>query len=1392
MLPWEKEEQNINSKLPWEENEAEVLNKKASDFKAWGIEPTKEKSIQYDMLRRYGLLSQNTMSVSYSEAHKMIYPKEKPKAGTEGYLMRDRDIPRQATSPVLGQGIRERAAKDMTTPIDTTGGFSAPLSMARTALDKYNKLSDSILKQPVPLIKEVARRLPDGREVEKQILLPPEERRGLPGVIASTVLPRVYTTPNAEVAQNPMMTLFQVLNLFGAGVASTLETTSESLGIGTPPKGLEKAGWVEREMANFSRAASGVEGIAELGEKAGKVLDKKYPTGSRIATGAISAGGSEFIRKIKGYLPEHISKNINDPSLDDLGWLLGLGVDVLIPSTGEVGSISTKLLKGFKAFPTPKELKADDGSKILENAQWNVSREIDFNKKGIPLKDPIEGYNSGRTLLINNNTVVKEDLFNEVESVVKLTYDKELGKIGVEYKLIDGIPTPTRSLIRVDNIVEFEKKLKDLENLKGKLDKPEGAAGIFVARQDLKTTRNLIQKIDDLTKDVSGLKDDVSPITLPTGDARKAAYKKVLKEEEKQLVERLSSISERWKYWVKQKDGISSAFNDLYKFKDEFKPEDKLKLDDIFPKLLRETLVNNMLDELSAAKNKVSVSTGLPSGSGNKINTDISLNNISDISDELLSAVDNLINTELIPSPEFKSLTALEKIDKVFNLLVENLNTGKLTLGESGAFGAANTVYKIENASKIDKNTILAKTYVQASKERMAEDMIERLGRIGVSHIHTVFSPNNILKLPVEYHDPQKIKDITRVVSETVNEAIKAIPLQQTLNVSVGRSSGDILSLIIKRIIGAVPMPDGGSGKIGLNKTYDDVWNDIINTPEIIDPLTAFAQEANEHALATITKLLLNDKTSRDKLTRIISADPEVQEQLGGLTKLAEDVVDRRAMAISERIIDTISKSIFTIGPDTPAAYKFLWLLISRHDKFLKSNLLGGVIGPNLRYLTMNLLSAPAIIYQQLGMKSAVGSFGELPNAINVMRNLRGWSPEKAKPVVKSNGDEYTISDLATIIIENNLTGGSARFEFTNSILEDVINNIPGSLANKPFADKVFDFLTWHTGVSGSPNMFNQLATDIDTTWRVSVLIDSLRRGDSKDLAIKKARESLFDYNAISQAEKKYIAHNIFFYSFMRHNLVSAVRNLVSAKGQTRIKNLLMPLYKPEDEDNMYAEYGTTRIKIPALKLTPGYELYGPSIPIAEALKQISDVLAIQYFFRRGQPGIASDVALDNIGQQTVNPYLEEFVSLLTGGKFDLRNRRHQGEGPDKRIVAVWKALGLLNPDGSGPVAELFSLTPDTNERYSGTKLDPMKANNYRFGTDEGRFNYAVFQRFFADVIFGLSRTPRDAAYLVDPRLSNIERLGAAAGFVTPLQEKSIIQMNAENNARVQERYRNK
>jgi hypothetical protein len=738
-----------------------------------------------------------------------------------------------------------------------------------------------------------------------------------------------------------------------------------------------------------------------------------------------------------------------------------------------------------------------------------------------------------------------------------------------------------------------------------------------------------------------------------------------------------------------------------------------------------------------------------------------------------------------------------------------------------------------------DANEILAAVKAIVQKEDLKNINI----RIDSKDLLQILTYNKMYKLQQEalIRSFEKVADLApalfpfklaQKVSEEITEAVARATVGMAL------SGKDI------KILTSAALESALSGSIS-----------IVPSREVLDVL--IRNRMSEEAFQQITVELLNNKTINALKNAI---GPDNQQQA---IKLAAELLDKNDMTplLGETLtamarVNPVAAELFAVlkvsanlegasevvkalRQSTPQIlYKgasnrlvrfvgdvFDNVLANRYVSFMKGSLLAGRFLPNLRFFTMNQMTAPFIIYSTLGAKYGLSSLRELVFANPRVEKLLATmsAPEYISPkaygildvnlkevAVRTPSRVYTYEDLRDIIEKTPLMRSQARAEVTRDIIKEFVERTRLVMRDAgPGMEKFLGLPYTAQGtralkrfVFDNQNIWGEMANTADNRFRLGVLIRALEDGASEQNAIKLARESLFDYNQLTAFEKKYVNNIIWFWTFEKSALSNTLRNFF--ENPARLKNVyLTKKYFDYDRENSpatkeYAETRLGRMIFEDKELLQRYSLNGPSVPLLEGVYKLADAMGFFLLFLDPKVRNSWDMptlAVKNLADYAAgrtNPLIASALILTLGvdPRSPAEDKKPTGY-VDPKLMSVFESFGLFDVAAS----TFFEAVPLKDE-VPGRQTFNGRQWRVREGQKE---NYSQMLNMLT--LIGIQRTARDYAPLVQMLVqtqlspedkrefitmrdqevisptvggSLLQRLGSASGISTPIEEPSL------------------
>lgn len=187
---------------------------------------------------------------------------------------------------------------------------------------------------------------------------------------------------------------------------------------------------------------------------------------------------------------------------------------------------------------------------------------------------------------------------------------------------------------------------------------------------------------------------------------------------------------------------------------------------------------------------------------------------------------------------------------------------------------------------------------------------------------------------------------------------------------------------------------------------------------------------------------------------------------------------------------------------------------------------------------------------------------GQVIRAAGNLADRFGWHdiqvPTWGAPasVVAPDGRIYSATMLAEMARREGLDSSYVQAETATALATDIAKlHRPAWLYFTGVGTAYFGAKWWQ-------EILVEGATALDNYWRVGVMIDALKRGESPTAAAELARNTGYDYSALSETEKRYGRFFIMFYSYLKRNQVhfwdTFLRNPDRVLGQLRLARQMM------------------------------------------------------------------------------------------------------------------------------------------------------------------------------------------------------------------------------------------
>ena len=223
-----------------------------------------------------------------------------------------------------------------------------------------------------------------------------------------------------------------------------------------------------------------------------------------------------------------------------------------------------------------------------------------------------------------------------------------------------------------------------------------------------------------------------------------------------------------------------------------------------------------------------------------------------------------------------------------------------------------------------------------------------------------------------------------------------------------------------------------------------------------------------------------------------------------------------------------------------------------------------------------------------------------------------------ARIATTPTGKVYTSMDILKLLDNNPIDSSSISAELKTNIIKDMINyankNMKGNSASS--VTRTLRWLAKQVGFNGL-SWFNRFAQEVDKSFRVRVLIESLQAGETEAAAIQAARKALYDYNDLTAFEREYIASYVWFYRFMRQNFVQTMSAFIDNPAKVaRLAKLSKLTPSRVSNDELHPDTQKYKDNRAFITLVEGLDkervaIYTPPMPILDATAQLLDTMSM-------------------------------------------------------------------------------------------------------------------------------------------------------------------------------------
>ncbi len=516
-----------------------------------------------------------------------------------------------------------------------------------------------------------------------------------------------------------------------------------------------------------------------------------------------------------------------------------------------------------------------------------------------------------------------------------------------------------------------------------------------------------------------------------------------------------------------------------------------------------------------------------------------------------------------------------------------------------------------------------------------------------------------------------------------------------------------------------------------------------------------------------------------------------------------ENTVSRLIANLDTKTLSDIIKGMEKQAPKNNRWWLRLW------DSFLgfygpaqrwgKGGLLSGRIGINFPYMGVNFLTAPSIIMQTLGPRSALRAAGRLSmmdfNLNSAIKRYYGVGDGMNIVARSPTGEVYTASQVAEAL---NRVSTQSGFELNEEALRSIRawSGISGrrlaagaetiGAAEQSALRRGARMWTGIDPDAGAAdigvemNLANEMSQAQDLYFRAGVLLDALKNGQPLDEAVRLANEALFNYANTSARERQVLGKVFWFWSFRRESYRTLLINMLESPQRVRATYQGTQMFHDDSKGHAVTKDYLSLRPVWAWMEDPEtrrrWAVFGPSTPMLDAFSELADmgtlaalVASDQLYMlmevdndptlmRTARTGSPDDSLLELLGkgaergtqgkvrrvQQTMrsllaeaNPMIQFLMSGILGVVVEKEGTRNVGTWVDPRWLAFMHTFGMF--DTLNSVVGLEKVPPSDINPEKGC----FRGHQWRVASDDySRTAWPTFV--YAMLAAGVGRTLRD------------------------------------------------
>jgi len=335
--------------------------------------------------------------------------------------------------------------------------------------------------------------------------------------------------------------------------------------------------------------------------------------------------------------------------------------------------------------------------------------------------------------------------------------------------------------------------------------------------------------------------------------------------------------------------------------------------------------------------------------------------------------------------------------------------------------------------------------------------------------------------------------------------------------------------------------------------------------------------------------------------------------------------------------------------------------------------------------------------------------------------------------IVTPSGKVYDKKALRKIFERNVYVVSQAKFDVSSGVAQDMMRAL--EVNSEGMSPSLVETIRRSVGpFSRNTSFANDVGSQADYVFREAVFEEGLRRGLQEGEAANLARNTLLDYAAIPEAERKLIASWNMFYSFGRQMAVESLVALGRPGAQNAFFKQVLINKKLEEEylrkqQVLPASWSEGRMFTGAGdKIYDGYRtvFYGPGLPQVQSIFKLFGGLYTIYdaWNKERLLGLGAAVFYETVTGTPGGEFMSGMSEVLSP-----REDAAHGMFPANMIVNTTQ---ILNYEGWDWVKERYYLEPvkdpDGNAKIIAKGEPTWGGYQWKFGNEQGKYNFLLDQ----------------------------------------------------------------